>query len=101
MAEDNNKIRITLHVYDTELPVTIVREEEEFYRNAAKLITETVNNYAQYFKGRKSDKELLYMALIDIALRYVKDKDRNDTTPYDDILAKITSELEEALGEKK
>ena len=72
MAEDNNKLHIRLHVYDTELPVR-----------------------------RKSDKELLYMALIDIALRYVKNKDRNDTTPYDDILAKITSELEEALGEKK
>ena len=39
MAEDNNKLHIRLHVYDTELPVTIVREEEEFYRNAAKLIT--------------------------------------------------------------
>ena len=82
MAEDNNKLHIRLHVYDMELPVTIVREEEEFYRNAAKLI---------------SDKELLYMALIDIALRYVKNKDRNDTSPYDDILAKITSEIEEVL----
>ena len=56
-----------------------------------------MNNYAQVFRGRKSDKELLYMALIDIALRYVKDKDRNDTSPYDDILAKITSEIEEVL----
>ena len=97
MAGDNNKVHIRLHVYDMELPVTIIRDEEEFYRNAAKLITETVNNYAQVFRGRKSDKELLYMALIDIALRYVKDKDRNDTSPYDDILAKITSEIEEVL----
>ena len=56
MAENNNKLHIRLHVYDMELPVTIVREEEEFYRNAAKLITETVNNYAQVFKGRKKQR---------------------------------------------
>ena len=102
MAEESKeKLKIRLHVYDTEIAVNVVRDDEEYYRKAAKLITDTVNTYADIFKGRKSDKELLYMALIDIALRYVKDKDRNDTTPYDDILAKITSELEEALGEKK
>ena len=102
MAEESKeKLKIRLHVYDTEIAVNVVRDDEEYYRKAAKLITDTVNTYADIFKGRKSDKELLYMALIDIALRYVKNKDRNDTTPYDDILAKITSELEEALGEKK
>ena len=68
MAEENkDKLHIRLHVYDTELPVNIVREDEKLYRDAAKLITTTVNNYAGVFKGRKSDKELLYMALIDIA----------------------------------
>ena len=49
------------------------------------------------FKGRKSDKEILYMALIDVALRYEKESDRNDTKPYDDILEKLTSEIEDAL----
>ena len=44
-----------------------------------------------------SDKEILYMALIDVALRYEKESDRNDTKPYDDILEKLTSEIEDAL----
>jgi len=100
MAEANrDKLHIRLHVYDTEISVNIVREEEEYYRNAAKLITNTVNNYASVFRGRKSDKELLYMALIDIALRFEKESARNDVTPYSDILGKLTSEIEEALGE--
>mgnify|MGYP000499900525 FL=1 len=98
MVEDNkNKLHIRLHVYDTEMSVNVVRDEEKMYRDAAKLITDTVNTYADVFKGRKSDKDLLYMALIDIALRYEKESTRNDTEPYSDILGKLTSEIEDAL----
>ena len=98
MAEDNkDKLHIRLHVYDTEMSVNVVRDEEKMYRDAAKLITDTVNTYADVFKGRKSDKDLLYMALIDIALRYEKESTRNDTEPYSDILGKLTSEIEDAL----
>ena len=98
MAEDNkDKLHIRLHVYDTEMSVNVVREDEKMYRGAAKLITDTVNTYADVFKGRKSDKDLLYMALIDIALRYEKESTRNDTEPYSDILGKLTSEIEDAL----
>ena len=86
-----------LHVYDTDLSVRIPREDEEYYRKSAKLIDDIVNSYAKIFKGRKSDKEILYMALIDVALRYEKESDRNDTKPYDDILEKLTSEIEDAL----
>ena len=98
MAEDNkDKLHIRLHVYDKEMSVNVVREDEKMYRDAAKLITDTVNTYADVFKGRKSDKDLLYMALIDIALRYEKESTRNDTEPYSDILGKLTSEIEDAL----
>jgi cell division protein ZapA len=38
------------------------------------------------------------MALIDIALRYEKEAGRNDTSIYQDILGKLTSETEEALN---
>jgi cell division protein ZapA len=99
MAEEikDNKLHIRLHVYDTEMSVNVLREDEKLYRDAAKLITDTVNSYASYFKGRKSDKDLLYMSLIDIALRYERESTRNDTEPYSDILGKLTSEIEEAL----
>ncbi len=99
MAEEN-KLHIRLHVYDTEIPVNIIREEEELYRNAAKLITATINTYADMFKGRKSDKDLLYMALVDIALRYERESQRNDVGPVNDILAKLTTEIEDALKDK-
>ena len=98
MAEqEQDKLLIRLHVYDKDLSVRIPREDEEYYRKSAKLIDDIVNSYAKIFKGRKSDKEILYMALIDVALRYEKESDRNDTKPYDDILEKLTSEIEDAL----
>jgi len=93
----NEKLQIRLHVYDREFPVRIPREEEEYYRKAAKLISDTVNSYAAVFKGQKEDKDLLYMALIDIALRYEKEQGRNDTAPFNDILGKLTSEIEDVL----
>ncbi len=97
MMEENDKLHIRLHVYDTDIPVKVLREDEYFYREAAKLISSTVNTYAGVYKGRKSDKEILYMAMIDIALKFEKDKMRNDVGPYNDILAKITAEIEKAL----
>ena len=87
-GETGNKLRITIHVYDTDLSVNVPRDEEEYYRKGAN---------ASHFKGVKSDKELLYMALIDIALRYEKEAAHNDVKPLNDILTKLTSEIEEAM----
>ena len=68
MAEqEQDKLLIRLHVYDTDLSVRIPREDEEYYRKSAKLIDDIVNSYTKIFKGRKSDKEILYMALIDVS----------------------------------
>lgn len=83
MAEQSTeKLRIRLHVYDTDMPVNIRPEDEPLYRDAASLITKTMNTYAQRYKGPKNDKEILYMALIEIALRYEMEKSRNNTEPY-------------------
>ena len=98
MAEvDKEKLHIRLHVYDEEVEVTIDREEEIYYRAAAKLITDRYNRYAQAYKGRKGDHTISLMTLIDIALMYEREKGNNDTAPYDTILEKLTSDIEEAL----
>ena len=56
MAEqEQDKLLIRLHVYDTDLSVRIPREDEEYYRKSAKLIDDIINSYAKIFKGRKSD----------------------------------------------
>lgn len=95
--QTQEKLQIRLHVYDTDLSVRIPREDEEYYRKSAKLIDDIVNSYTKIYKGRKSDKEILYMSLLDVALRYEKEEGKNDTQPYNEILEKLTAEIEDAL----
>lgn len=95
--QTQEKLQIRLHVYDTDLSVRIPREDEGYYRKSAKLIDDIVNSYTKIYKGRKSDKEILYMALLDVALRYEKEEGKNDTQPYNEILEKLTAEIEDAL----
>ena len=99
--QKKDRLHIRLHVYDEEIEVVINREDEEYYRSAAKLITERYNAYAQAYKGRKSDHTVALMTLIDITLMYQKERANNDTSPYDNVLAKLTSEIEESLGDEK
>jgi cell division protein ZapA len=100
MAEQNqDRLHIRLHVYDEEIEVVIKRDDEEYYRSAAKLITERYNAYAQAYKGRKSDHIIALMTLIDIALMHQKERANNDTSPYDNVLARLTAEIENALKE--
>ena len=94
---DQSKLHIRLHVYDEEIEVTVNREDEEYYRSAAKLITDRYNAYAQAYKGRKSEHVISLMTLVDIALLYQKERTHNDTAPYDNVLARLTAEIEEAL----
>lgn len=99
MAETSkDKFNIKLHVYDEEISATIERADEEYYRAAAKLISERYGAYAQVFKGRKTDHTIALMTLIEIALRYEKEVARNDTDPYTQVLSQLTSEIEKALG---
>jgi len=98
MPEVNKeKLHIRLHVYDEEIEVTINRDDEEYYRAAAKLITDRYNAYAQAYKGRKGDHTIALMSLIDIALLYQREHARNDVKPYDNILSRLTSEIDEVL----
>lgn len=98
MAEVNNeKQHIRLHVYDEEIEMTVRRSDEEYFRKAAKLITDRYNAYAQAYKGRKADHTIALMTLIDVALMYEREHGKNDTAPFHDVLAKLTSEIEEAL----
>ena len=58
MAEENKKLNIRLNLYDTVMAVNVFPEEEEYYRNAAKLINNTMNLYVPMLRGRKTEKEI-------------------------------------------
>lgn len=89
-----------MHIYDTDISVTVPQEDEPLYRKDAELINELLNVYFDTYKGRKGDKEITYFAMIDLGLRLQRELLRNDTRPYDDILAELTSEIETELKQK-
>ena len=101
MTEETDKITIRLHIYDTDISVTVPRKDEALYRRDAELINERLNAYYNQFKRFKSDKEIHYFAMIDIGLRSQVMLQRNDTKPYNDLLTQLTSEIEDVLGSGK
>lgn len=79
------------------ISVMVPKEQEALYREAGSLINERLNTYFSYFKGQKADKEIIYYALIDIALQLVMESKRNDMSPVNDILKELSDEISEAL----
>ena len=104
MAEQDKameeKLRIKLHLYETDLMVNVPREEEQYYRAAAKQVTETVNTYAKIYQGKKTHNDVMYMAMLDLALRSNKLAALNDTQPFMELIAKLTQEIEEVMPDK-
>lgn len=94
------KLRIKLHLYETNLMVNVPREEEQYYRAAAKQVTETVNTYAKIYQGKKTHNDVMYMAMLDLALRSNKLAALNDTQPFMELIAKLTQEIEEVMPDK-
>lgn len=94
------KLRIKLHLYETDLMVNVPREEEQYYRAAAKQVTETVNTYAKIYQGKKTHNDVMYMAMLDLALRSNKLAALNDTKPFMELIAKLTQEIEEVMPDK-
>lgn len=94
------KLRIKLHLYETDLMVNVPREEEQYYRAAAKQVTETVSTYAKIYQGKKTHNDVMYMAMLDLALRSNKLAALNDTQPFMELIAKLTQEIEEVMPDK-
>lgn len=101
MAQDNEtKQHIRIHVYDEDFDIAVRPEDEPLYRKAAKFITERYNRYAENFKGHKSDHTIALMTLIDIALLYEMEMEKNDVSPYDDTMKRLLGEIDKVLGGK-
>ena len=94
---EERKITIRLNVNGITIPVVVKIQDEPLYRNAAKNINSTITSYKQLFIKTKSEEEILMMAMIDIALRYEQERERNDIEVYNDILSSLTKEVEEVL----
>ena len=91
------KQHITLNIHDTVISIMVPQEDEAKYREAGTLINERLNTYFNYYKDVKSNKEIYFYAMIDIALKYINESKRNDTKPILNVLEELNKEIEESL----
>lgn len=99
MKDISERFTINLQLGGQTYPVTIKREEEAIYREAAKTITDKLNLYRTRFPNQGNEK-YMFMTLLDITMNLLKNKNANDTAPYDEALIQLTKEVDEAIGKK-
>ncbi len=96
MNEDKDLLNIQLRVADILLPLTVKRDEEEFYREAAKRIDSLLNRYRGIFPEQNREKYLIMVAL-HLSVICVKLEHKNDTLPFTTKIEELTQMLEEYL----
>lgn len=96
MNDDKDMMDIQLRVDGAYFPMTIPREEEGFYRDAARRIDNLLNMYRGSYV--EQDK-LKYMTMVAIHLSVmtVKLEKKHDTQPYKEKLEELTRTLENYL----
>ena len=57
--------------------------------------------YNKLSQSKVIQEAIALMTLVDVALMYQKERAHNDTSPYDNVLARLTAEMEEILGDGK
>lgn len=92
----SEKFTIQLRIGNHTYPITVHRETEEMYREATKRINDKLNLYKQRFPNL-GDENYLSMVTLDIAVQLIQNEKRNDTEPYNDVLALLTTEIEAVL----
>lgn len=97
MATSNDKIGIHLLIGSETHLITVPRESERYFREAAELINERYNKYRQSYQNQSSARYNA-VVMLDIAVRYIQSQENKDTQPIMDAIAELHSEVEEALG---
>ena len=77
----DDKLKIHLQIDRERYPLVINREEEIFYRDAAKMIDNKLNNYRSLFPNLGTMKHWSMVAL-QLAYDNANIKDSVDTSPY-------------------
>lgn len=92
MGEAEDKIRITLTIDKVRFPMYVCKEEEEFYRNAATLINDRLNQYRSSYAGQ-SDERYMAMVLLDIAFENQKLKVKSNMDPVKSLLEELIDQV--------
>ena len=96
---DDQMMKINLLIDCQRYPLNIRREDEQLYRDAAKLIDKTLNKYRSWTPELGANNHWA-MAALELAFNLMSMKDRNDTQPYLKKLEELTKELDNYIGKE-
>lgn len=71
--KDKTRIKINLHIYDTEFEIHIDKDDIEKYVKAANLVSNRFDAYMYAYKKSKTEHEIALMTMLDIALNKISD----------------------------
>lgn len=92
----DDKIKINLLMGGNTYPLTILREDEELVRAAAKQVNIRINAYKELYPNLP-DERVATMAAYTFAWEALKEKKRNDTAPYAEKVDELTDVLEKYM----
>ena len=95
----DDKMKIHLLIDNDRYPLTIRREDEKLYSDAAKQIDYKLNKYRRAFPEFNVTRHWA-MAALELAYENMSLKDRNDTQPYHDRLKVLEEELDHCIKEQ-
>ena len=90
-------MKIHLLIDNERYPLTIRREDELLYRNAAKQIDNKLHTYRSRFPDFSPTRHWA-MAALELAFENISMKDKNNTEPYQEKLKELTKEIEQYLS---
>ena len=96
---DDKMMKINLLIDNQRYPLNIPREDEIRYRDAAKIINNTLNKYRSMWPDLSANNHWA-MAALEIAFNLTTNENRNDTKPYLDKLEELTKELDNYISKK-
>lgn len=94
--DDKDKLRIHLLIDNDRYPLVIPREDEQFYRDAAKQIDYKLNRYRRIYPEFSAPKHWAMVAL-ELAFENMSLKDRNDTRPLMNKLKELEDDIDQCI----
>lgn len=100
MTGISDKIVIELMIGNQLHRISVPREQEGFFRKAAKNINEKLQKYQTTYPNQGSEK-YMSIALLDFAVKVLQIEEDNEKEPYTKSVEQLTTEIEDVLNKKK
>ena len=94
----NDKLTITLNISGRPCALSVEREEEEMFRNAAKRINSKIAKYREKY-ATADPVDFLAVTALQFTVELLEIEKRNDIEPILDEVKRISSRLDEVVKE--